>query len=68
MSKIKTPEFTNGGRDLFEKIMITLGKKTKGMFVDALNEEFERTKSKEHQMMNSGDIIRVAKLMKIEIL
>lgn len=65
MPTYKKIEFTSNGYAEFEKIMVTLGSKTKKIFVDALKTEFANTQTKEHQMLNSADIIRIAVDLKL---
>lgn len=59
-------EFHDGGQ-LVNYILVTLGKKTKLQFAQALLEEFNKIKSMTHQYMLSADVIRVANAMGIDV-
>jgi len=63
---LKKISFHDGGK-MVEKILITLGKKTKVKFIEALFIEWTKIKSENHQYMLSADIIRVANSMKIDV-
>jgi hypothetical protein len=62
---MKLPQMTDGARALVDNTLVTLGKKTKKLFTDELNREMKLTFTTDHQILNSGDIIRVCNTLKI---
>lgn len=56
---------TDSGLKYYSEIMVTLGKKTKEVFNQALKEEFDLNHIENHQMLNAGDIKRVADKLKL---
>ncbi len=65
MTEHKGIEFTDNGWKEYERIMVTLGSKTKKLFTIALQKEHQETWSRDHQMLMNADVTRVAQNLKL---
>ena len=57
---------TTHGEKYFDEIMVTLGKKTKVQFKEALLKEYKSIASDSHQMLNMADVMRVTSSLSID--
>ncbi len=59
--------FTSEGRTCVDEILMTLGNKTKQLFLQSLLDEFNSIKSINHQMMTLADVFRVSNALKLGV-
>lgn len=64
--KYSNVQWTSRAHILATKILESMRLKDKKYFKQALADEFERTVAIDHQMMNMGDVGRVAKTLNLK--